>query len=564
MSFHLDTGYSTRGPAPRSGHQPCLVALPDPARDTGHGALLALAVGLAERPNPTESAYEALTALNNSYYAAPHDWGLKHALNESFTAADRAVRSGSSSPRAAALTALVLRGRRWAVAHAGHTRVWLMRGQRIKLLTRDHIEPRPLRGREVINACGLGEAVTTDLACDELQENDVFELTSEGVHEALDSATILACLLPDIPAQSMAETLTQKALAAGGRGLVSACVARIEQLPAETEADLDQGVAALPVVPPPQLGDTIDGFRVLDFIHKSSQYRLYKAVDQESGETVALKFPNPRFGDDPAFAERFLHEEWIGKRVTSDHLIPILALKQGRRTALYSVLAHREGENLAHRLARKQTLALDEVVSLGRQLLAALDQLHSQGVIHRDIRPKNLLFDKRPARLYLLGLGSSQAARPLEAERDTGDAGSRINYLAPEVLAGGEPTVPSDIYSAGVTLYRLLSGRYPYGKLASATRSEAGEFTPPSRHRPDTPPWLDEALTRACARDPAARFRSAAEFAEALDAPRATAPAHPGASAPLSTRAEWRPWEILSILAVVAGLLIYLVLTLKR
>lgn len=555
MPLYLDAGFCARRNRHKPEHETCLVVIPSADRVTAHGALLAVADEIGEQPQPGETTGRALHALAEGYYATPEHWGLRRALHENLLAAHQAVRAASAHPRAVSLSALGLRGRRYVLGHAGDTRVWLWRDHEWKLLTRDHVTPRPGRPAVVHNACGLGRDLAVDFASGELAPGDVFVLTSRAVHATLDSTVLLSSVVPDVSAQHIAETLAEKALAAGAQGCLSACVVRVEQLPPQTDADAEQETVALPIVPPPAVGQVIDGFRIEALIHTSRFHRLYRALDQENGNTVVLRFPNPKYAADPAFPERFLREEWIGRRLSDARLVRVLALRKGRRTALYSVMAHVPGETLKERLRRKRSLSARETVFLGRQLLEALSSLHRQGVIHRDVRPKNLLLEKESRRLLLLGLGTSFAPDRADNTESRLIAGNALSYYAPELFKGAVPDVRTDLYAAGVTLYRLLTGKYPYGKIDTVA-AHYGEFVPPSRYKADVPAFLEEALRRACALEPRERFGSAEEFAAAL---LETGPSHAserrGASAerPVLNRSVWALAAVL-----LAGLLAYL------
>lgn len=558
MPLFLDTGFSARSAHTESPRESCLVIVPNSDQDNTHGALLALAGGVAERPDAEAAAREAVKTLGESYYATPEGWHLEQALTECFGTANQTVRTGGERGRASALSALVLRHRHWALGHVGDTRVWCFREHELKLLTRDHVEPRIGRQARVSQACGLDETLNLDLASGEIAGGDIYVLTGDGVHSYLDSATIMSCLIVDVPASQIADCLTRRAAAAGGKRNVNACVVRVETMPFETESlsDLADTLSALPVVTPPEIGEVIDGFHIEALLHKSRPYRLYRARDEESGGIVVLKFPNPKFGQDETYADSFLREEWIGKRIHSPHLARSLPLRQGRRRALYSVMAFHEGENLAERIKRKRGLSVKESLYLTRQLLAALADLHRQGVVHRDIRPKNILLDKQHKHLVLLGLGTSRVERLGADHAGPETAVATTSYLAPELFAG-EPATPStDIYAAGVTLYRMLTGKYPYGRITPQDSAPRGEFIPPSRYQDDLSPWLEDVLQRACATDPQARFHSAEEFAEALreaELPRQprTRPAH-------HRRFTLPHWELILIGVLVLGLLLYL------
>jgi serine/threonine protein kinase len=347
---------------------------------------------------------------------------------------------------------------------------------------------------------------------------------------------------------------------------VAACIVRVESLPPETDADIAETLSDLPALEPPEPGSVIDGFRVEELLYKSRAYRLYRAIDTLTNGAVALKIPNPKLARDKAFADSFLREEWIGKRVNSAHLVRMLPLHGGRRTALYSVLAFHEGENLAERIRRKRGLSVKETIYLGKQLLQALDDLHRHGVIHRDVRPKNILYDRANRHLMLLGLGAARVG-PLELTQNAPatTAPSNLSFLAPECFGGQPLDERADIYAAGVTMYHMLTRRYPYGKIAARESPPTGPFLPPSHFDMDVPAWLEEALSRACAIDPGERYPNARAFGEALaeGSParhREAGVTLPSRAAPVHAR--HLPWLIVG--AAVLALLLYLSFILAR
>ncbi len=559
MPLYLDAGFSTNTGKRDNKYDTCLTVIPSSGRGNTHGALFAIADGVVERPDAERAAHTAIHELSESYYTTIEGWGLQQALKESFDVANHAVLSSGEHGRAAALSALILRGRRWVVGHAGNTRVWMFRDHQLKLLTRDHVHPRPRDLAQVYRACGLDRSFDAEFAAGELAEGDIFLLTSDGVHDALDSSWIRSALQTDVSAQQMAEILTRRALETESRDNVSACVARVEKLPSETDADLEEDIAALPLIDPPQANERVDGFVIKSLIHKSRRYRLYQAVDEESGETVALKFPNPRFRDDPEFTNSFLREEWVGKRVNSSYLVRMLPMRAGRRTALYSVMAYHKGENLSKRIRRKQGLPVRQALLLVEQLLSALSHLHHRGVIHRDIRPKSLLLDKKSRQLLLIGLGLSRIESLHEQEKSTAIPVSALSYVAPELFdEGNEENVRTDIYAAGVTLYHMLTGKYPYGKIKS-TDQELREFISPTHYKANLPLWLDEVLQQACALDPAERFTSADEFIRDLkDAQARNNPKTASHASPPHATTRSNAWAWILIIALVGGLLFYL------
>jgi hypothetical protein len=562
MPLYLDTGFAVHSPN-RDG-QPYMVVVPGSDEPDALGALAVLASGVPNRPQPDDAAHAAASAFGTSYFTTPEDWSAEQAAQESFRAADQAVRGGGERGRAASLSGLVLRHRQWVLIHAGNTRAWRMRDRTLKLLSRDHIEPRVNQAPNVKRACGLGDTVTPDLASGNLALGDIYLITGHGVHDLLDGSMILSCLMGDVPAGQMAECLTSRAAAAGGTEAVTACVVRVESLPPETDSDMARDLASLPVMAPPEIGATVDGFKIDSLLHKSHSWRLYRATDTETEARVVIKVPNPKLACDPTFARVFLREEWIGKRVNSAHVVRVLPLRSGRRTALYSVLADHEGENLAERISRKGSLSVKESLYLAKQLARALDDLHRHGVIHRDIRPKNIVYDRRNKHLLLIGLGSSRVEPLQQATEGVARGAASLSYLAPECFSGRPVDACADIYAAGVTIYHMLTNRYPYGKIASQASPPGGTFISAARHKAEVPPWLDDVLLRACATDPIERFQNASELVTALEAGAHIPAAQVSRNAPAAAETHPAPhWQWLLLGSAVLALMIYLMLLLR-
>ncbi len=562
MPLLLDTGQSSLARRHDSDLETCFVEFPRAERNPV--AILALADGLPGRPDLERAADAAVRTLLQGWQAAPETWGPAKLLQECFAAANQCLLTTNSHALAASLSALVIRGRQWLIGHAGDTRVWLYRDQQIKLLTRDHrlpvLQPTP----QFSKAVGLGTELEADVTTGDLQEGDIFVLTSSGVHEAIDSATIMSGLMGDLTSQQMAAALTRRAQATSKASSLLACVVRVEQLPTKSAALADEP-PTLAMIAPPMIGDSVDGWHIEELVQKSGRFRLYRATGAGGGNAL-LKFPNPKFGDSAAFVDEFLREEWIARRLDNPHISRALPLVKGQRSALYTVLTQAPGENLSDRIKHKRGLRADEALPLAKQLLEILELLRRAGVNHPDIRPKNLVYDRQSGRLVLLNAGSSMLNHRREAENAQQASSSALSYLAPELLEGRDAGERSDVYTAGAVLYRMLTGKYPYGKIKSLNHAAFGALDPAVCAKAGVPAWLCDALGRACAFDPHARYANVAAFLRALPygEKRSTAqpaPPAPSAAPKAPTRhRKVREWIIVAALA--AALLVYILLAL--
>ncbi len=557
MPLILDTGCKSLPGKQAENHDAVTVAYPAPV-PYNKPAVLAIA-DTVDESDELDVATLALSSLSENIYAAPLSWSLKRVMKESFNATNNTLVGSSTSTGATTLSALVLHKHHWVIGHVGDTRVWLLRDARIRQLTHDHTLTTLEMGSVVTSACGLNTEMDLQILHGDLQEGDIFLLTSDGIHDVLNGTSLLAHLIKDDTAETMASNIVRGAITAGSADNVSACVAKVEKLPdVETERGTDS-ISALPVCSLPHKGDTVDGFQIRGLVHKGRLARIYKATNQKSDKTVALRFPIPGLADDSAYIDAFLREEWIGKRLDHDHFVKAYDISPQRRTVLYSVLEYRRGENLGKRIERKGFLAIDESIYLIKQLLEGLVYLHKQGVMHRDIKPGNMLVDKKKRQLSLIGFGLSSIEQLQDRGADTKAYSGTKSYMAPELLVGDESDQRADIYSAGVTLYRMITGHLPYGSVSATITTNFNSFTSAEHYIADIPEWLQDVMKKACAVNFEDRFSTAVEFLDAVNNP----PVLPeqqttGHNQPI-TAEPWQ-WMMIGGITVLLGMLVYLFL----
>ncbi len=282
-------------------------------------------------------------------------------------------------------------------------------------------------------------------------------------------------------------------------------------------------------------GDRIDQYEVVDVLGEGAYGETYRALDTGTGQTVVVKSPHPQLVADPAVFQRFKRETEIAR--TLDHP----GVQKGRdlstrRTEPYLVLEYVDGESLRHRLRHLPhgRVPVDEAVSWGRQLADALSYVHSRGIVHRDLKPENVLVTP-DGRLKIADFGTAllEGARRL-TWRHLSESVGTPDYMSPEQVQGERGDERSDIYSWGVLMYEMLTGRVPFGGdnwMAVMAGHLTG--TPESivKQRGDVQPELEAVVLKAMRRYPDNRYRSAADLVADLD--RLTTPGPPGRSARL-------------------------------
>jgi serine/threonine protein phosphatase PrpC len=457
-----------------------------------------------------------------------------------------------------AFTALVLRGRIAHVLHVGDTRLYRLSGERLTCLTTDHVrEEGPGRRSHVLTrALGIETELRLDYASQPVALHDRFLLCSDGVYGFLTDEAIAAILRARAGPQDTARELVRAALDHGGDDNSTALVLDVVHLPTAQSADIGSAIRQLPLIPVPIAGETVDGFVLRVLLSDGRYSRLFGAHDEIEGGEVALKFPKPQVAAVATYHAAFVREAWVGAHVQSPWVGRIIELPPGRQTCLYTVMPLYQGELLETRIARRPGIGLEEGRGIAVKLARAAAALHRVGIIHRDIKPDNVILETAGSlKLIDLGVVRVPGLEDFPPEHIPGTPA----YMAPEMFAGEPGNVQTDIYSLGVTLFRAFTGEYPYGN--------ADAVSPPRRTRPkelcalrpDLPAWLQAALGRAIALDPAQRFRDMGEFAVEMEAGPVHIPAPLGRPLTLLERAPVRFWQgVAALLALAIVALLFL------
>ncbi|MCU0620933.1 MAG: protein kinase [Gemmatimonadales bacterium] len=267
-----------------------------------------------------------------------------------------------------------------------------------------------------------------------------------------------------------------------------------------------------------------DRFRLEREVGRGGMAAVYLAHDRKHDRHVALKVLHSQVAASVG-PERFLREIRVAARLNHPHILPLHDSGQAG-DVLYYVMPFIDGESLRERLTREGRLPVDTAVALARDVALALDYAHRQGVIHRDIKPENVMLQEGEGLVADFGIAKAVEAAGAASITQTGMAVGTPAYMSPEQAAGErEPDGRSDVYSVGVMLYEMLGGQPPFtGPTAQAvmTRRLLEDAPPVTTIRPDVPAEVERIVARALARDPAARFQSAAQLAAALALPAAT------------------------------------------
>ena len=272
----------------------------------------------------------------------------------------------------------------------------------------------------------------------------------------------------------------------------------------------------------PEIGDHIDQYRLTELIANGGMASIFKAVDGESGAVVALKVPYLHYESDVVFFERFRREEEIGQRLDHPGIVKVLTPREKSR--MYLAMEFVAGQPVRALIRPGKPLPRPQALAIARQVGEALAHMHAQGIVHRDVKPENLILTPEGnVKISDFGIAFTRGARRLTWSRLSHSTGTP-DYAAPEQIRGGRGDARTDVYALGVLLYELLTGRLPWEApdLVALLRAKRRiDATPPSAYAPELDPALEAVVLRAIARDPADRQADAAALLADLQNPSA-------------------------------------------
>jgi serine/threonine-protein kinase len=269
---------------------------------------------------------------------------------------------------------------------------------------------------------------------------------------------------------------------------------------------------------PLQPGDRLDHYRLDRLVAMGGMASVFQATDLDTGGKVAIKVPHPEVEREPQLFERFRREEAIGLKLNHPGVVKVLP--DGKRSRVYMVMEWVEGRSLKQIIEEEGKLPIDRAIRLTISICNALEYAHSQSVVHRDLKPENILIDSEDRiKLIDFGIAGQAGARRITFAKFSDTMGTP-EYISPEQVKGQRGTARSDVYTVGVLLYEMLTGKVPFtGDSPFVVMNERllNNPVPPRELNPAISPQLQEVIYRALERDPRNRYSSARDMAWDLE-----------------------------------------------
>lgn len=525
------------------------------------GTILALADGISSSDVSDIAAQTAVTQFVDDYLLKPPMWNTSEAatailanINTKLyqTTQNSEYRDNMDRGYVCTFLAAIVEGTHAHILSIGDCRAYLV-NHCIERLTREH---RAYDGKShhLTKALGFKTQCDVDYTKVKVKTGDTLILCTDGLFENLSDNDIFTQVKNK--SVGLADHLTTRAIERRHDDDVSVIALRISPQLADEDIAQRGDIDNLGIPGVLSQGETIDGFIIKQVLYCSSRSHVYLVEHSTNKQCCVLKAPSVEMSAHPAHLQRLLQEHWLAAKVSSPHVIKPAPYPETPQ-ALYTLHEFVSGTTLTQWLADCGTPTLEAVRRVIEQVAIGLQALHRHYILHRDIRPENIMIDEHGV-AKIIDLGEAcmlHGQSGLSLQQDI--PGAAI-FTAPEYYLGLSGTERSDLYSLATLTYYLLSGQFPYGTSIAKAQSIAAQnklkYKSLVTDSSTIPIWLDETLKKALHPNPDKRQESLSEFVHDLRHPRKEFSKH---QRPLIQRNPLRFWQTLSGVLFVA--LLYLI-----
>jgi protein phosphatase len=486
------------------------------------GIAACIADGVSCSAQGQQASQTAVVQFINDYYSTPDSWGVKRSVSKVLTALNSWLYYQGSQQTMlhdqliCTFSCIVFKGTSAHIFHVGDSRVYLYRDDKLQLLTRDHQRKAYGSHHYLTRALGIDSRLDVDYLAIKLETNDLFLLTTDGIHDNLDPNDIAASLSKrENSFEAVGQDLAQKALSAQSKDNLSSLLLCVDHLELRSHNDYLSLLNNQNIPPALNIGNKIDQFEVLDVIHNGTRSHVYKVIDKANNSIKVLKTLSESLSEDPDAINNFLRERWVASQLNHPQLMKYYP-QNDKSKFIYNIYEFSDGYTLRQWIRDHRNPPLNAVREIITSIVKAVRVLQRLNIVHCDLKPDNIIL-QHDGSIKIIDYGAA-----FSLDKDCIFNGrvnvplGEANYLAPEAILKSDYSHQTDLYAIAVITYEMLTGKLPYQSIDSQSLTRARHhkwhYTPLPTHREDIPLWFDAAIRRACTTDKKSRYSVFSEF----------------------------------------------------
>lgn len=502
------------------------VRIPKEPQFSNKGIAIAIADGISSSDVSQIASKVCVTSFLIDYFSTPESWSVKKSAQRVLASINSWLYSQSKQGLhhydknrgyVSTFSGMIIRSQTAHIFYAGDTRIYRLRANKLEQLSEDHRLWVSNEKSYLSRALGMDSQVSVEYESFQIEEGDIFILMTDGVYECVSSDFIIYTLQKNEKNfGSVAKIISDKAYEQGSKDNLTIQLVRINSLADKNVAETHQELRDKPFPPILEARSSFDGYTIVRILSSSSRSHVYLAQDDETKTSVVLKAPSIDLREDRAYLERFMMEEWIAIRLNSPYLVKSY-MHTRKRNYLYTIFEFIEGQTLTQWMIDNPKPTLEAVRDIAEQIAKGLLALHRQEMIHQDLRPENIIIDTTGT-VKIIDFGSTrvEGIMDINTYHEQDNLLGTALYSAPEYFLGKVGTPRSDLFSLGLIVYQMISGKLPYGVQVARCTTKASQkklkYLPLDSEENSIPIWIDETLKKALQVDPYERYEELSEF----------------------------------------------------
>jgi len=499
------------------------IYIPSQPQLTTKGIAVAIADGISSSEVSQEASKVSVISFLEDYFSTSDSWSVKKSAKTVLEATNSWLYSQNKQDKyhldlnkgyVCTFSAMIIKSTTAHIFHMGDARIYRLRNNTIDLLTNDHRVWISKEKSYLSRAMGMDSNLNVDYETASIEIDDLFFLMTDGIYEFVSNELIIKIVKENInDLNNAAKIIADFAYENKSDDNLTIQILKVDTLPLKDVNEIQKEIHKRVLPPILEARMIFDGYEIIRELSHSSRSHIYLVKDLETQILLVLKIPSIDLKDDAAYLERFMLEEWIGRRIKNENVVKSY-LPTKKSDYLYNITEYIQGQTLSQWMIDNPNPKIEIVRDIAQQIAKGLTAFHRLEMIHQDLRPHNIMIDSNNC-VKIIDFGATRVEGLIESNvnLDQENLQGTALYSAPEYFLQEVGNSKSDLFSLGVIIYQMLSGELPYGvQVARCKNKTAQNKLVYQSLYPKFPIWIDETLKKALQINPVDRYDELSEF----------------------------------------------------